>query len=479
MIDTKSLKPGLLFDNRYTLVRPLSSDGGSADVWLARDRNTIDEKIDAEEGIVTEGDVSTGLLVAIKAYRPQNALDVEGEQMFRDEFKIVHDCHHTNLLPPTDFSIYGEIPYLVFPYCEAGSSQNLIGKLTSEHEIWKYIHEVASGLQYLHSNKPVIVHQDIKPANVLIDKRKNYVITDFGISTTSGDDQEDVLDKERGTFEYMAPERFAYDYVPMPESDIWSFGATLFELLTQKLPYGQGGGGAQAEGIPLQASLDSYPSAIRKIILSCLSEKPKDRPTPTQLIEISQRQLQTTSVGNIINSALVRPGVKVLVSIFAILLIGFVTYIFWPQPAESVTEEQGETQTEANIIADNKTDVEEDCQSESTVDDGIAIIPSTEHSTEENVVTPSKPSPKIETTSSESASGTLTLDYGIWEGVIRNGQPAGKGKITYNKPHDIGDAGHHEAQPGDVVEGVFQKGSWDGFPRWTSKSEGKVRTLQM
>lgn len=321
MIDTNSLRIGLLFDNRYTLVRPLSSDGGSADVWLARDCNTIDEKVDAVEGLVSAGDESTGLLVAIKVYRPKNALDIEGEQMFRDEYKIVHDCHHTNLLTPSDFSIFDGIPYLVLPYCEAGSSQKLVGEVLLERDVWKFIHDVASGLQYLHTNVPVIVHQDIKPANILIDKRGNYVITDFGISTNLGKIQEDFFEKERGTFAYMAPERFEDEYIPIPESDIWSLGATLFELLTQKMPYGCGGGGTQAEGTELQAPLEGYSSEIKHTVLSCLAENPKDRPTTSQLIGLSASHLPSLSPTRIPKPLLSRPVVKVGLSVICLVVV--------------------------------------------------------------------------------------------------------------------------------------------------------------
>ena len=100
-IDTL-LRSKQLFDGHYKLLRPLSTDGATADVWLALDTNTID--IDADET-----DESSGMLVAIKIYRPKNALDIEGEQRFRDEYKIAHECRHTNLLPPEGFSIFEEV----------------------------------------------------------------------------------------------------------------------------------------------------------------------------------------------------------------------------------------------------------------------------------------------------------------------------------------------------------------------------------
>ncbi len=122
MLDIKEfLASNKLFDGRYRLLRALSTDGGTADVWLALDVNTIDGYPLNEEDPMPI-DESSGIQVAIKIYRPKNALDIEGEKRFREEFKIAYNCHHSNLLQPTGFNIFEGIPYVVLPYCEAGSA---------------------------------------------------------------------------------------------------------------------------------------------------------------------------------------------------------------------------------------------------------------------------------------------------------------------------------------------------------------------
>ena len=78
-----TVSSGMILDGRYKLERPLSSDGGTADVWLAVDTNTIDEVYDDSDDRVTTLE-ETGIKVAIKIYRPKNALDL-GEQRFREE----------------------------------------------------------------------------------------------------------------------------------------------------------------------------------------------------------------------------------------------------------------------------------------------------------------------------------------------------------------------------------------------------------
>lgn len=277
-----------LFDGHYKLLRPLSTDGATADVWLAIDTNTIDADYNEEGSTINGNADETGMLVAIKIYKPKNALDIEGEQRFRDEYKIVYECRHENLLQPTSFAIYKDIPYLVLPYCKNGSSEQLIGKKQTEDEIWKFISDVASGLAKLHSNQPQIIHQDIKPANILIDNNGNFAITDFGISSSAKGSHSSYYDEENsGTLAYMAPERFSENPQPSPESDIWAFGATLCEILTGNVPFGEDGGKGQNENTPIYA-LSGLPSSIKNLIHACLQKDPKKRPTARQIVQSSQ-----------------------------------------------------------------------------------------------------------------------------------------------------------------------------------------------
>lgn len=315
MIDIEELaKNKDLFDKRYKLIKPLSTDGGTADVWLAIDINTIDTSCGEESTS------DSGMYVAIKIYRPKNALDIEGEQRFREEYKIVHNCRHTNLLHPTNYSIYKEHPYLVLPYCKNGSSELLIGKDLKEKDIWKYIYDVASGLSYLHSCNPPIIHLDIKPANVLIDDYFNYAITDFGISSESGvpSDEHD-FEENSGTMAYMAPERFSDKYIPTIESDIWAFGATLYEILNGIVPFGEEGGQNQhVNNQRIKFTNNKIPKSIQKLILSCLSFNPKDRPTAENIKEISFEQIRPPKKNNKYIVALILTCIVILVSCFYI-----------------------------------------------------------------------------------------------------------------------------------------------------------------
>jgi serine/threonine protein kinase len=327
---------GELFDGHYKLLRPLSTDGATADVWLAMDTITIDTEYD-EEGTAINGNADeTGMLVAIKIYRPKNALDIEGEQRFRDEYKIVYECRHENLLQPTSFAIYQDVPYLVLPYCKNGSSEQLIGKKLTTEEIWKFISDVASGLAKLHSNQPQIIHQDIKPANILIDNNHNYAITDFGISSKTNGSHGSYYDTEHsGTFAYMSPERFEDNPTPTTESDIWAFGATLCEILTGKVPFGEEGGKVQDAHTPMP-SLSGFPSSIKNLIHACLQKNPKKRPTAKQIKQAAQSKQYPLKRK--------KPLIITISLLTCILIAGAVYYFFIPPqepelPVAKSTEE--------------------------------------------------------------------------------------------------------------------------------------------
>ncbi|MCR5132122.1 MAG: serine/threonine protein kinase [Prevotella sp.] len=327
MIDLAQLaQKGELFDGRYKLLRALSTAGGTADVWLALDANTVNDRerlLQPEPLTDEEVEDLQGLRVAIKIYRPKNALDIEGEQQFRDEFKIVFNCHHANLIHPTYFSIYKETPYLVLPYCKQGSAEMLIGKLTDTNEMWEFIGDVASGLAYLHASTPPIIHQDIKPGNVLIDDNRNYAITDFGISANFGRSHHLYYydDEHSGTLAYMAPERFLENIEPLPQSDVWAFGATLYEILTGNVPFGESGGHSQKDDTPMP-KLTGVPADVQRLIYACLHKDPDKRPTAKQIMEAAKaRQYPVKSKGVIYG----------VLAFLALALIGGLAYMFLSQ----------------------------------------------------------------------------------------------------------------------------------------------------
>ena len=257
------LEQNMLFADRYRLIKCIGR-GGFAEVWLADD---------------TLADIQ----VAVKIY---GGMDDEGLKIFVKEINKVYHLNHTNLLKPQHVAAWQGMPYLVMTYCVAGSLEKKIGQIT-EQEIWKIIHDVASGLDYLHSNN--IIHQDIKPANILQDDMGNYVIIDFGISTLARDTlRKSTLmgNTSAGTLAYMGPERFMKDSTPIFASDIWSLGAMLYELLESKTPFpADFGGGMQKAGAEVPDITADVSTSLKSAIYQMLRLNTWERPTAKTLVQ--------------------------------------------------------------------------------------------------------------------------------------------------------------------------------------------------
>lgn len=262
------LKGNTAFANRYQLERLLGR-GGFSEVWLAKDN-------------------WTHLRIALKVYAPGQGMDANGLQDFCGELANVFDLNHTNLLKPTHVDTWNDMPYLIMAYCSQGSLASKIGNM-SEEQIWKLIHDVASGLAYLHGRD--VVHQDIKPDNILLDEFGNYVITDFGISTRARSTlRKSVVggSASGGTTAYMGPERFSRQPAPTKASDIWSFGAMVYEVLESNVPFGEVGGGLQKGGAEIPFITADVSDAMKFTVYKMLSKETWDRPTAETLVTWSQ-----------------------------------------------------------------------------------------------------------------------------------------------------------------------------------------------
>ncbi len=260
-----------LFDGRYILEEQLGR-GASATVWRARDQK------------------AGGLVVAVKIFEGAGGIDTYGIQNFAKEFTSVHDLNHTNILKPLSYDIWNSVPYLVMQYCENSSAKNMVGRC-DESDIIKFLHDVSSGLEYLHDHE--IVHQDIKPDNILLDDNCNFLVTDFGISVASTN-EDGAAENTAGTRAYMGPERFNGEPA-VKASDIWSLGATAYELLAGQPPFGDNGGMVQSIGekVPeLPDNLHLQPE-VKDIIMRCLSEHPWDRPFAKEIRMKTECYLET------------------------------------------------------------------------------------------------------------------------------------------------------------------------------------------
>ncbi|MGN0235660.1 MAG: serine/threonine protein kinase [Paludibacteraceae bacterium] len=258
------LQENTLFANRYTLQKLLGR-GGFSEVWLAKD-------------------AITDLELVLKVYAPGTGMDEDGLQTFSKELARVYHLNHPNLLRPQHVDSWQGMPYLLMAYCAQGSLVKRIGGM-SEESIRKVLHDVASGLAYLHAHD--VIHQDIKPDNVLLDDTSNYVITDFGISararSTLRKSVAASVANSDGTIAYMGPERFGKEPAPIKASDVWSLGAMLYELMTGDTPFGEHGGLIQKSGAEIPTIQGNYSAELKQMVEQMLALNPWDRPTAEDL----------------------------------------------------------------------------------------------------------------------------------------------------------------------------------------------------
>ena len=260
------------FDNRYRLIDKIGG-GGFSEVWLAHDNNA-------------------GIDVALKIYTPNGELDEEGKEDFKREFARLCGLNHSNIIHAIGFGIHkDELPYLAMSVCKNGSAKKLIGNF-EEEQLWVFIEQVALGLQYLHAHS--ITHQDIKPDNILINSDGQYLIIDFGISTKT----RNTLRKSTkgtvggGTPWYMSVESFGTESSDIHARDIWAFGASLYEIITGDVPFGQYGGVTQkSQSGKIPPINNDVSEELKQLVYDCLALDAWDRPDADALVKRAKNHI--------------------------------------------------------------------------------------------------------------------------------------------------------------------------------------------
>ncbi len=207
---------GMLLSNRYRLDAQVGT-GGMSTVYRAFDQ-TLERQ------------------VAIKLLHRQIADDPDQLERFSREARAVAQLSHPHIVTVIDAGEEDGRPYIVFEFVDGETLKERIrrdGPMPVDEAV-AYAIEIARALGYAHQRN--IVHRDVKPQNVLIDEEGTARVTDFGIARSL--DQEGLTADGRvlGTTDYVSPEQ-ALGHGVTGQSDVYSLGIVLFEMLTGDVPF--------------------------------------------------------------------------------------------------------------------------------------------------------------------------------------------------------------------------------------------------
>lgn len=266
----------------YTLVRKLGR-GGFGEVWLAERRAKF---------VTTK--------VAVKLPHDE---EVDHDTIKQEATLWEQASGHPNILPIIDADEYDGQIVIVSEYAPDGSLDEWLkthGKMPVENAVETTI-KILDGLEFLHSRN--IIHRDLKPANILL-QGETPRLADFGISralrTTASSQSSNVS----GTFAYMSPEGF--DGKRSVQTDIWSVGVNLYQLLTGELPFPQKEPSALVAAImmrefePLPSDI---PLSLKNVVVKALAKQPESRyKTAAEMREDLHRVFRLEPVSEFVQS---------------------------------------------------------------------------------------------------------------------------------------------------------------------------------
>jgi serine/threonine-protein kinase len=205
---------------------------------LLRDRYRI-ERLIARGGygaVYLAYDVTLQRTCAVKE---NLAADPSAQTQFEQEALILARLHHPNLPRVVDhFVVAGQGQYLVMDYVEGRNLAEIMraqGRPFAQAEALPIVLEICEALRFLHSQKPPILHRDIKPQNIIMSPSGRAVLVDFGLSKVVTGDANTVPGARGMTPGYSAPEQ--YGLAPTEAaSDVYALGATLYTMLTGQRP---------------------------------------------------------------------------------------------------------------------------------------------------------------------------------------------------------------------------------------------------
>ncbi len=226
--------------------------------------------------------------VAVKVLPPDKARDPSALTRFYREARAAARLDHPNLVRAHDVGRDGDRHFLVLEYVDGVSLQELVNQRgpLDVTRACHYVRQAALGLQ--HAHEAGLVHRDVKPANLLLDRRGTVKVTDLGLARFSADEPDPLTHKYDGnrvlgSADYLAPEQALDSHAVDARADVYSLGATLYFLLAGRPPF-SGGTAVQtrlrrdAQGpSPLRAARRDVPAGLAAVVARMLAHDPDGR----------------------------------------------------------------------------------------------------------------------------------------------------------------------------------------------------------
>ncbi|MDF2556279.1 MAG: hypothetical protein K0R71_107 [Bacillales bacterium] len=259
---------GMKISGRYHVIKAIGG-GGMAHVYLAHD-------------LILDRDV------AVKVLRTDMATSDEFVRRFIREGQAASSLNHPNIVNLYDVGDENGIFFLVMEYVEGMTLKEYIKYYApvSTDKVISIMKQLASAVSNAHQNQ--IIHRDIKPQNILIDRSGLVKITDFGIATAvSGATIAQTSSQVLGSVHYLSPEQVRGGQV-RKESDIYSMGIVMYELLTGRLPFSGdtavsiGLMHLQQETPPVKRWNSSIPQSVENVVLKSTAKDPFNRYTSAE-----------------------------------------------------------------------------------------------------------------------------------------------------------------------------------------------------
>ena len=253
---------GTTLNGRYRLDARIGA-GGMSTVYRA-----LDETLERQ--------------VAVKLLNREVARDSDQLERFRREARAVAQLSHPHIVGVIDAGEDEGRPYIVFEYVEGETLKDRIrrtGRLPIAEAV-AYAIEIARALGAAHARH--IVHRDVKPQNVLIDEEGSAKVTDFGIARTLDEEGLTADGRVLGTTDYMSPEQALGQHVT-GQSDLYSLGVVLYEMLTGEVPFKGENQVAVAmkhvrEQLPdVQAKRPEVSAALAAVVDTATAKRQEDR----------------------------------------------------------------------------------------------------------------------------------------------------------------------------------------------------------